>query len=137
MKKSLFLLSAVVALSASAAHAQMVTRTITTTQQQAVPDNYCREYTQSFTIGKQTQTGYGTACLQPDGSWEIQPAADAAPQVAGGTTTETIEYVTRDDRVYMRPPEPFYEFGMVIDDHHGYGGYGRDRYVGRPGHFHR
>lgn len=32
---------------------------------------YCREYTQNITIGGQTETGYGTACRQPDGSWKI------------------------------------------------------------------
>jgi surface antigen len=32
---------------------------------------YCREYTQNITIGGETETGYGTACRQPDGSWKI------------------------------------------------------------------
>lgn len=32
---------------------------------------YCREYTQEIFIGGQKQTGYGRACRQPDGSWEI------------------------------------------------------------------
>lgn len=32
---------------------------------------YCREYTQNLTIGGKTETGYGTACRQPDGSWKI------------------------------------------------------------------
>lgn len=34
-------------------------------------DNYCREYTKTITIGDQKEVGYGTACLQPDGSWEV------------------------------------------------------------------
>ena len=34
--------------------------------------HYCREYTQRIVIGDQTQESYGTACLQPDGSWRIQ-----------------------------------------------------------------
>lgn len=33
--------------------------------------NYCREYQQKITVGGQEQLGYGTACRQPDGSWEI------------------------------------------------------------------
>ena len=33
---------------------------------------YCREYQTSISVGGQTQNGYGTACRQPDGSWEIQ-----------------------------------------------------------------
>ncbi len=32
---------------------------------------YCREYTQSLTVGGKVQSGYGTACRQPDGSWQI------------------------------------------------------------------
>jgi surface antigen len=32
---------------------------------------YCREYQQTIEVGGQKQSGYGTACQQPDGSWEI------------------------------------------------------------------
>lgn len=32
---------------------------------------YCREYHQSIVVGGKTQSGYGTACQQPDGTWEI------------------------------------------------------------------
>lgn len=32
---------------------------------------YCREFTQKITVGGQAQSGYGTACRQPDGSWQI------------------------------------------------------------------
>ncbi len=32
---------------------------------------YCREFQNKITVGGQTQNGYGTACRQPDGSWEI------------------------------------------------------------------
>jgi surface antigen len=32
---------------------------------------YCREYTSDALIGGQRQRTYGTACRQPDGSWEI------------------------------------------------------------------
>lgn len=32
---------------------------------------YCREFTQKINVGGQAQTGYGTACRQPDGSWQI------------------------------------------------------------------
>ena len=33
---------------------------------------YCREYRQTVYIGGQEQDAYGTACRQPDGTWEIQ-----------------------------------------------------------------
>lgn len=32
---------------------------------------YCREYQQTVTVGGKQSQGYGTACRQPDGSWEI------------------------------------------------------------------
>ncbi len=32
---------------------------------------YCREYQQDIVVGGKRQSGYGTACQQPDGSWEI------------------------------------------------------------------
>jgi surface antigen len=31
----------------------------------------CRTYEQTITMGGRTETGYGTACRQPDGSWRI------------------------------------------------------------------
>lgn len=34
--------------------------------------NQCREFQQEVTIGSKTEQAYGTACLQPDGSWKIQ-----------------------------------------------------------------
>lgn len=33
--------------------------------------SYCREYSQQIRIGDQVQESYGTACMQPDGSWKI------------------------------------------------------------------
>ena len=46
---------------------------VTTTKQgQDAAGNQCREFQQEVTIGGQTEQAYGTACLQPDGSWKIQ-----------------------------------------------------------------
>jgi surface antigen len=33
--------------------------------------SYCREFLQTISIGGQTEEAYGTACRQPDGSWQI------------------------------------------------------------------
>jgi surface antigen len=38
---------------------------------QAGPDRYCREYQQTVIVGGMPQSGYGTACRQPDGSWQV------------------------------------------------------------------
>jgi surface antigen len=32
---------------------------------------YCREFNQKITVGGKTESGYGTACRQPDGTWQI------------------------------------------------------------------
>ncbi len=32
---------------------------------------YCREYNQTISVGGKVEKGYGKACRQPDGSWEI------------------------------------------------------------------
>lgn len=32
---------------------------------------YCREFRQSVTIGGRSEQAYGTACRQPDGSWQV------------------------------------------------------------------
>ncbi|MEM7616819.1 MAG: RT0821/Lpp0805 family surface protein [Pseudomonadota bacterium] len=41
------------------------------TYREASTQRYCREYTQTITVNNQTETAYGTACRQPDGSWKI------------------------------------------------------------------
>lgn len=38
---------------------------------QADDGRYCREFQQTVTVGGQTESAYGTACRQPDGSWQI------------------------------------------------------------------
>ncbi len=37
------------------------------------PHRHCREFTQTIKIDGQVHESYGTACLRPDGSWQIQP----------------------------------------------------------------
>jgi hypothetical protein len=89
--------------------------------------SYCREYTQTFTIGNSTQKGYGTACLQPDGSWEIQtPAAvtQAAPSEVV-VEQQPITYVVRDSRTYFVPSRPFRDEIIIRDYPHGGHHHGR------------
>jgi surface antigen len=45
--------------------------TLTPTKTFNQGNRFCREFTQKITIGGKTQEGYGTACRQPDGSWQI------------------------------------------------------------------
>lgn len=37
---------------------------------QPQPDRYCREFTSTVTIAGKKQQTYGTACRQPDGTWQ-------------------------------------------------------------------
>lgn len=47
--------------------------TVTPTRTYQAPSgSYCREFTQTVTIGGRTEEAYGTACRQPDGTWQIQ-----------------------------------------------------------------
>ncbi len=34
--------------------------------------SYCREYQQTISVGGKTEKAFGTACRQPDGSWQVQ-----------------------------------------------------------------
>jgi surface antigen len=38
---------------------------------QTAGGQYCREYSQTITIDGRTERGYGTACRQPNGTWQI------------------------------------------------------------------
>ena len=39
--------------------------------QNQAPEQTCREYQSTTTIDGRPQNTYGTACLQPDGTWQI------------------------------------------------------------------
>ena len=39
---------------------------------QTASNQTCREFQQTITVGGRQESGYGTACRQPDGSWQIQ-----------------------------------------------------------------
>ncbi|HEX2859408.1 MAG TPA: hypothetical protein VHP58_04335 [Alphaproteobacteria bacterium] len=146
MPKLLYATAALTLLAGAAGAQNISTRDSTT------GGDYCREYTQTFTIAGKTQKGYGTACLQPDGSWQLQnsepaevaaPAAPASPDYA---PQPSIGYVVQDDNVYITPPEPFvvgtvfiggerHHFGPGFRPYHhggryygGYGGYGPRHY---------
>lgn len=45
--------------------------TITPTNYYQSNGSFCREYQQTITVGGRTERGYGTACRQPDGSWQV------------------------------------------------------------------
>ena len=47
------------------------TVTPTRTYQSQQSGSYCREFQQTVIVGGREEQGYGTACRQPDGSWQI------------------------------------------------------------------
>lgn len=53
--------------------APVVTETVAPVVVSPAPTTQCREFTQTITVGGRIQQSYGTACLQPDGSWQMQP----------------------------------------------------------------
>ena len=67
--------------------------------------NYCREYTRTVYIGNRTQEAYGTACLQPDGSWMIvgEGLGNDIPQDVNNVT-----YVVHESRQNIVPPRVVY-----------------------------
>lgn len=51
-----------------------VTGTLTPVREGYGPaGEYCREFQKDVQIGGRTERAYGTACLQPDGSWRLIP----------------------------------------------------------------
>ncbi len=44
---------------------------VTTRDGRNAENNYCREYQQTIYVGGKQESGYGIACQQPDGSWQI------------------------------------------------------------------
>jgi hypothetical protein len=53
-------------------HDAGVTGTVTPTREGTSSLNrYCREFQKTVTIGNRTEQAYGTACMQPDGAWEV------------------------------------------------------------------
>ncbi len=91
----------------------------------------CREYQRTITIGGKTETAYGTACRQPDGTWKTQGDLKSADGSTSKSTTtkDTHPYRGYPDRHYgyyshhRRYYSPFF-FGFGYGSHGGSIGYG-------------
>lgn len=80
--------------------------------------DYCREYSTDIRVGGQAQRSYGTACLQPDGSWELVKRTSNQPAFPVQTTIihdapPPIRYrqVTY-ERPYVYPTLPFFSISF-------------------------
>lgn len=72
----------------------------------------CREFTSSITIGGKAEQGYGTACRQPDGTWQIvdneqQTTLQTAPPANVTIYNPPAEY-------YNYPPDLFYPYTIYL-----------------------
>jgi surface antigen len=67
----------------------------------------CREFITTILIGGREEQGYGTACRQPDGTWEIVAEDRLASQGAPPAPPREI-YVYTPPREYYRYPQGFY-----------------------------
>jgi len=67
----------------------------------------CREFISTIIIGGQEQQGYGTACRQPDGSWQIVTNESADDREAPPVTQSHI-YVNNPPPEYYSYPQTLY-----------------------------
>lgn len=81
---------------------------------------YCREYQRKVTVGGKIVDSYGTACMQPDGSWKLD----------SGDLVNTInEPVYADAPMQVASLEPLYVQQQVVYSEPVYTGY---RYYNGP-----
>lgn len=67
----------------------------------------CREFITSIIVGGNEEQGYGTACRQPDGSWQLV-SDDAFPDPAPPAPTREQVYVYEAPKRYYVYPAGFY-----------------------------
>lgn len=73
----------------------------------------CREFMTTIVIGGREEQGYGTACRQPDGSWEIVSDDPPGPPGAAYAQPARPAVPAPVREVYVYPPPPpvhYYEY---------------------------
>jgi surface antigen len=66
----------------------------------------CREFISTIVIGGEEQQGYGTACRQPDGSWQIV-SGESADQREAPAEAQTNVYLNN-------PPPQYYAYPATL-----------------------
>jgi hypothetical protein len=56
------------------------------------PEGNCREYRTTITVGGDAEEGYGQACQQPDGTWQITRPPGETAEAAAPQQQRTILY---------------------------------------------
>jgi hypothetical protein len=138
-QSEVFLMKTVLMCIASAAAVAVVA----SAAQVRADESYCREYTQAVRVGGKMQEGYGTACMQPDGSWQIIKPAEGDTIAANSVVEE--EYFTLPQPalapVYMAQPQSSFNIFYSNYDRgyrrgwrgHGYGHGHHHHYHGHGG----
>jgi len=67
----------------------------------------CREFTTTIIIGDREEQGYGTACRQPDGSWQLVGEANQPPPAV--STSPSTSLSSSSVTIY-EPPPVYYGF---------------------------
>jgi hypothetical protein len=69
--------------------------------------DYCREFTSNVMIGNRMRESVGTACLNPDGSWQIVSGNNAGATFydngANGYGSNNVTYVQQPNVTYVQP----------------------------------
>lgn len=91
----------------------------------------CREFVTTIVIGGQEEQGYGTACRQPDGSWQI--VADEQT-VAAAPAPANVYVYSQPERHYYIYPESYYYYPASF--YYPYPIYLSFHYIFRSGHVH-
>lgn len=98
--------------------------------QPAEAGEYCREYQKSIHVGGHIESGYGTACMQPDGSWMI---------VSTRGTVDPFDDLRNQNVILVSDQSPvYYNYGPSYRPvtyyprkHHR--GYNHSRFYSNPG----
>jgi hypothetical protein len=74
---------------------------------QAQSQDFCREFTSTVTIGNRTQDSVGTACLNPDGSWQIVSGNNTGARFfdngPNGYGSNNVSYIQQPNVTYAQP----------------------------------
>jgi surface antigen len=92
----------------------------------------CREFLSTIVIGGQEQQGYGTACRQPDGTWQIVSNEGSLAPPPPAPPTQTNVYVNNPPPGYYYYPSGFYSpYHIYLSFSYIY----RDGYIYRGSYF--
>jgi surface antigen len=91
----------------------------------------CREFISTIIIGGQEQQGYGTACRQPDGTWQIVSNEPATPQPPPAAEQTNIYVDNPPPAYYYFPSDFYYPYHIYLSFAYVY----REGYIYRGTHF--